>query len=35
MIFRQLAGVTDSCLMAHLLAKLPYNRPKSLPQAHG
>ena len=30
-----MAGVTDSCLMAHLLAKLPYNRPKSLPQAHG
>lgn len=30
-----MAGVTDSCLMARLLAKLPYNRPKSLPQAHG
>ncbi len=23
------AGVTDSCMMAQLLAKLPYNRPKS------
>ena len=25
------AGITDTCMMAMLLAKLPYNQPKTAP----
>lgn len=28
------AGISDTCMMAMLLAKLPYNRPKPTPHAH-
>ncbi len=28
------AGVTDTCMMARLLSKLPYNRPKPAQHAH-
>jgi len=27
------AGITDTCMMALLLAKLPYNRPRTAPVA--